>query len=378
MCLKDALAPTRPSAARVAVCSLCCAAAPNRPADVKCRFFHRVGPRPAATAYPELNASPVTPQVTSPALTFFPTRYPSLGPHPTSRTPQETRTSAEPEPFVWRRAGPSEPFPPLPFLPYGCAQAFPEWAETLDTFGGRLLDVARTVTACVAQGLGLEPRRMARVVEGGPHLLAPTGSDLSKHGALGTVLAGCAPLGCSSSVLCTLGTVLAGCAPRPSVGVRAAGGGPCNGSAGVAAPSGSPCGRSPAGKPPCRSTWFCLCFLDLCFLWWARACRYHSDLNLLTLHGQSRFPGLHVWLRDGTRHLVRVPPGCLIVQVRRFCLIPRSPACLVLYAVTFRPRQRRQWSDRCGSPRGRARCWRRRGSSWSGSLAGTSRPASTR
>ncbi|TMW56488.1 hypothetical protein Poli38472_006498 [Pythium oligandrum] len=41
---------------------------------------------------------------------------------------------------------------------------------------------------------------------------------------------------------------------------------------------------------------------------------YHYDLNLLTIHGKSRFPGLYVWLRDGTRTAVKIPDGCLLVQ----------------------------------------------------------------
>lgn len=45
-----------------------------------------------------------------------------------------------------------------------------------------------------------------------------------------------------------------------------------------------------------------------------------SDLNFLTIHGKSRFPGLHVWLRDGTRAAVKVPQGCLFIQV-----IPATP-----------------------------------------------------
>lgn len=65
----------------------------------------------------------------------------------------------------------------------------------------------------------------------GPHLLAPTGSDLNKHGALGTILAG-----------------------------------------------------------------------------------FHYDLNFMTIHGKSRFPGLSVWTRDGTRRSVSIPDGCLLVQ----------------------------------------------------------------
>lgn len=42
--------------------------------------------------------------------------------------------------------------------------------------------------------------------------------------------------------------------------------------------------------------------------------RYHSDLNFLTVHGKSRFPGLYIWLRNGSRVAVRIPEGCLLVQ----------------------------------------------------------------
>jgi isopenicillin N synthase-like dioxygenase len=40
------------------------------------------------------------------------------------------------------------------------------------------------------------------------------------------------------------------------------------------------------------------------------------DLNFLTIHGKSRFPGLFIWLRDGRRVSVVVPDGCLLIQVR--------------------------------------------------------------
>jgi len=41
---------------------------------------------------------------------------------------------------------------------------------------------------------------------------------------------------------------------------------------------------------------------------------YHYDLNFLTIHGKSRFPGLYVWLRDGKRIPVKMPEGCLLLQ----------------------------------------------------------------
>lgn len=41
---------------------------------------------------------------------------------------------------------------------------------------------------------------------------------------------------------------------------------------------------------------------------------YHYDLNFLTIHGKSRFPGLLVWTRDGKKCSVKIPDGCLLVQ----------------------------------------------------------------
>jgi len=41
---------------------------------------------------------------------------------------------------------------------------------------------------------------------------------------------------------------------------------------------------------------------------------YHYDLNFLTIHGRSRFPGLFVWTRSGKKMLVRVPKQCLLLQ----------------------------------------------------------------
>jgi len=37
-------------------------------------------------------------------------------------------------------------------------------------------------------------------------------------------------------------------------------------------------------------------------------------LSFLTIHGKSRFPGLYIWLRNGTKALVHVPDGCLLLQ----------------------------------------------------------------
>lgn len=42
---------------------------------------------------------------------------------------------------------------------------------------------------------------------------------------------------------------------------------------------------------------------------------FHTDLNLLTIHGPSRFPALRIWLRDNRVVTVKVPKGYLLVQV---------------------------------------------------------------
>lgn len=36
---------------------------------------------------------------------------------------------------------------------------------------------------------------------------------------------------------------------------------------------------------------------------------FHTDLNFLTIHGRSRYPGLHIWARNtGKRIAVKLPP----------------------------------------------------------------------
>lgn len=34
---------------------------------------------------------------------------------------------------------------------------------------------------------------------------------------------------------------------------------------------------------------------------------YLIDLNFLTIHGKSRYPGLCIWLKDGTKVKVKLP-----------------------------------------------------------------------
>lgn len=41
---------------------------------------------------------------------------------------------------------------------------------------------------------------------------------------------------------------------------------------------------------------------------------FHQDLNFLTIHGKSRYPGLYIWLKDGSKVPVKMPEGCLLIQ----------------------------------------------------------------
>lgn len=89
--------------------------------DVKWRFFWRVGPRPACTAFPELNAEPVVPA------------------------------------------------------------DMPGWAQQLDRWGSKLLAAVQAVAQLAALGLGLEGGELVEAMRDGPHLLAPTGVDVGHH-----------------------------------------------------------------------------------------------------------------------------------------------------------------------------------------------------
>ncbi|KAJ9082530.1 hypothetical protein DSO57_1003690 [Entomophthora muscae] len=110
--------------------------------------------------------------------------------------------------------------------------AFPEWEAIMNSWGTRMHDAVTGISQMLAVGLGLPKNTFSDMAKYGPHLLAPTGSDLNDYGAIDTVLAG-----------------------------------------------------------------------------------FHYDLNFLTIHGKSRFPGLNVWARNSSRKIgVKVPSGCLLVQ----------------------------------------------------------------
>jgi len=134
--------------------------------------------------------------------------------------------------FFWRigERPTSSGFPELnapPVLPAN----FPEWPTTMNKWGNLMMQTINTVAQMIGHGYGLDGDTFTNLLNEGPHLLAPTGSDLNKWNALGSIFAG-----------------------------------------------------------------------------------FHYDFNLLTIHGRSRFPGLFIWLRNGQKVLVRVPPGCLLIQ----------------------------------------------------------------
>lgn len=41
---------------------------------------------------------------------------------------------------------------------------------------------------------------------------------------------------------------------------------------------------------------------------------FHYDLNFITIHGKSRYPGLFLWTRDFKKMVCKVPQGCLLMQ----------------------------------------------------------------
>lgn len=99
-------------------------------ADHKSRFFWRIGPPPESDAHRDLNMPPVVPK------------------------------------------------------------AFPHWAETMNGWGEKILGTVRTVSEMAAVGFRLPADAFTSRMHCAPHLLAPTGSNLRKYGALNTVFAG--------------------------------------------------------------------------------------------------------------------------------------------------------------------------------------------
>ncbi|KAF4573211.1 hypothetical protein EYR36_007721 [Pleurotus pulmonarius] len=100
------------------------------------------------------------------------------------------------------------------------------WTPTMEKWGKSMKNAVENLAEMAAIGLGLPGHTFKEAGKYGPHILAPTASDLVKYGQRDTILAG-----------------------------------------------------------------------------------FHSDLNFLTIHGRSRYPGLHIWARNtGKRIPVKLPP----------------------------------------------------------------------
>ncbi|KAJ3104062.1 hypothetical protein HK100_004109 [Physocladia obscura] len=142
------------------------------------------------------------------------------------------------ERFFWRVGTPPPPGLATQFLSLHAVPVVPPafadvWQNQMDAWGAKLLAAVRVVAEMLAVGLGLPQDAIAGRTDHAPHLLAPTGSDLS------------------GAANARVGRVLAG---------------------------------------------------------------FHTDLNLLTIHGKSRFPGLNIWDAQNHKLRAKIPDGCLLVQ----------------------------------------------------------------
>ena len=153
-------------------------------------------------------------------------------------TPIEHRPqkSLEPDPkwrYFWRIG---DPLQNTEFQTLNAQQVIPQtfnhWQDNMNTWGEKLLSVVNKVTNIIELGLDLQTNTLSDLLNGGAHLLAPTGMDIKNYHNINQVYAG-----------------------------------------------------------------------------------YHYDISFLTIHGKSRYPGLNIWLRDGTKLNVKIPDGCLLLQV---------------------------------------------------------------
>jgi isopenicillin N synthase-like dioxygenase len=115
-------------------------------------------------------------------------------------------------------------------IPQTIPEDFPEWEEQMNKWGGQMIDGCFVVAEMAAVGMGLASDTFSSKMVGGPHLLAPTASDLIKY---------------------PVGTAFAS---------------------------------------------------------------FHYDLNFITIHGKSRYPGLFLWTREWKKMPVKIPAGCLLLQ----------------------------------------------------------------
>lgn len=63
-------------------------------------------------------------------------------------------------------------------IPQTYPEDFPEWEHEMDKWGNQVLSCGLLAAEMAAIGMGLEKDTFTKRMMGGPHLLAPTASDL--------------------------------------------------------------------------------------------------------------------------------------------------------------------------------------------------------
>lgn len=110
----------------------------------------------------------------------------NLAPEDMPQSPEEPVKDAKWR-FMWkigeRPEGAADDFPQV------VPQAFPDWENRMNTWGGKLNKAVFAVAEMAAIGMGVPRDTFIKRLEGGAHLLAPTGSDLEKND-VGAVFAG--------------------------------------------------------------------------------------------------------------------------------------------------------------------------------------------
>jgi isopenicillin N synthase-like dioxygenase len=74
-------------------------------------------------------------------------------------------------------------------IPRVIPAAFPDWENRMNKWGNLLMEACFTAGEMAAIGMGLPHETFITRMKGGPHLLAPTGSDLERYD-IGTTFAG--------------------------------------------------------------------------------------------------------------------------------------------------------------------------------------------
>jgi isopenicillin N synthase-like dioxygenase len=67
-------------------------------------------------------------------------------------------------------------------IPKVIPRDFPDWEEKMNKWGTMMQEACFTAAEMAALGLGLSHDAFTSKMQGGPHLLSPTGSDLNKYG----------------------------------------------------------------------------------------------------------------------------------------------------------------------------------------------------